>query len=149
MTTHSRTLRAVALFLCCQPVFWMNGVALAQTLQRPPAPAADPFAPPEGAEAPFPSPSASPQGQAGEPDPIRVERRPSAALAPAAVAVDEPVDPDRYVCGQGDVFELNFWGLQNARLRVPIRPGLRSLNVAMAAAMVAGEALRQTGGFPP
>jgi tRNA (cytidine/uridine-2'-O-)-methyltransferase len=34
------------------------------------------------------------------------------------------------------------------RLRVPIRPGLRSLNIAMAAAMVAGEALRQTGGFP-
>ena len=36
----------------------------------------------------------------------------------------------------------------DARLRVPIRPDLRSLNVAMAAAMVAGEALRQTGGFP-
>jgi tRNA (cytidine/uridine-2'-O-)-methyltransferase len=33
-------------------------------------------------------------------------------------------------------------------LRVPMRPGLRSLNVAMAAAMVAGEALRQTEGFP-
>ncbi len=33
------------------------------------------------------------------------------------------------------------------RLRVPMREGLRSLNVAMAAAMVAGEALRQTGGF--
>ncbi len=37
----------------------------------------------------------------------------------------------------------------DARLRVSVRPGLRSLNVAMAAAMVAGEALRQTGGFPP
>jgi tRNA (cytidine/uridine-2'-O-)-methyltransferase len=34
------------------------------------------------------------------------------------------------------------------RLRIPMREGLRSLNVAMAAAMVAGEALRQTGGFP-
>jgi tRNA (cytidine/uridine-2'-O-)-methyltransferase len=34
------------------------------------------------------------------------------------------------------------------RLRVPLRPGLRSLNVAMAAAIVAGEALRQTNGFP-
>ncbi|MGA2129538.1 MAG: TrmH family RNA methyltransferase, partial [Xanthobacteraceae bacterium] len=29
------------------------------------------------------------------------------------------------------------------RVRVPMRPGLRSLNVAMAAAMVAGEAMRQ------
>ncbi len=36
----------------------------------------------------------------------------------------------------------------DARLRIPMRPGLRSLNVAMAAAMAAGEALRQTGGMP-
>jgi tRNA (cytidine/uridine-2'-O-)-methyltransferase len=35
-----------------------------------------------------------------------------------------------------------------ARLVIPLRPGLRSLNVAQAAAMVLGEALRQTGGFP-
>jgi tRNA (cytidine/uridine-2'-O-)-methyltransferase len=35
----------------------------------------------------------------------------------------------------------------DVRLRVPIKTGLRSLNIAMAAAMVAGEALRQTGGF--
>lgn len=34
------------------------------------------------------------------------------------------------------------------RLRIPLRAGMRSLNVALAAAMVAGEALRQTGGFP-
>ena len=34
------------------------------------------------------------------------------------------------------------------RLVIPIRPGLRSLNVAMACAMAAGEALRQTRGFP-
>jgi tRNA (cytidine/uridine-2'-O-)-methyltransferase len=36
----------------------------------------------------------------------------------------------------------------DARLRIPMREGLRSLNVAMAAAMVAGEALRQTNAFP-
>ena len=35
-----------------------------------------------------------------------------------------------------------------ARLVIPLRPGLRSLNVAQAAAMVLGEALRQTKGFP-
>ena len=40
-------------------------------------------------------------------------------------------------------------GAVDARLRIPMRPGLRSLNVAVAAAMVLGEALRQTGGFPP
>ena len=33
-------------------------------------------------------------------------------------------------------------------VRVPMAAGLRSLNVAVAAAMVLGEALRQTGGFP-
>src|SRR5262249_46033522 len=35
----------------------------------------------------------------------------------------------------------------DARLRIPMRPGLRSLNVAMACALVVGEAMRQTGGF--
>lgn len=35
-----------------------------------------------------------------------------------------------------------------ASLHIPMRSGLRSLNVALAAAMVMGEALRQTGGFP-
>jgi tRNA (cytidine/uridine-2'-O-)-methyltransferase len=34
----------------------------------------------------------------------------------------------------------------NARLKIPIREGLRSLNVAVAAAMAVSEALRQTGG---
>jgi tRNA (cytidine/uridine-2'-O-)-methyltransferase len=37
----------------------------------------------------------------------------------------------------------------DARVLVPMRPGLRSLNVAVAAAMMVGEALRQTRGFPP
>ena len=35
----------------------------------------------------------------------------------------------------------------DARLRIPMRAGLRSLNVAVATAMVLGEALRQTDGF--
>jgi tRNA (cytidine/uridine-2'-O-)-methyltransferase len=36
----------------------------------------------------------------------------------------------------------------HARVVIPLRPGLRSLNVAQAAAMVLGEALRQTHLFP-
>lgn len=35
-----------------------------------------------------------------------------------------------------------------ARITIPMRPGLRSLNVAMACAMVTGEAMRQLGRFP-
>jgi tRNA (cytidine/uridine-2'-O-)-methyltransferase len=34
------------------------------------------------------------------------------------------------------------------RLRIPMKSGLRSINVAQAGAMVLGEALRQTGLFP-
>ena len=37
----------------------------------------------------------------------------------------------------------------DVRLRIPIRDGFRSLNIAVATAMVAGEALRQAGGRPP
>jgi tRNA (cytidine/uridine-2'-O-)-methyltransferase len=33
----------------------------------------------------------------------------------------------------------------DARLKIPMRDGLRSINVAMSVAMAAGEALRQTG----
>ncbi|MDX2203100.1 MAG: tRNA (cytidine(34)-2'-O)-methyltransferase [Hyphomicrobiaceae bacterium] len=36
----------------------------------------------------------------------------------------------------------------DARVRIPIAPPLRSLNIAVAAAIALGEALRQTGRFP-
>ena len=36
----------------------------------------------------------------------------------------------------------------DARIKVPMAPGARSLNIAMAAAIVLGEALRQTGQLP-
>jgi tRNA (cytidine/uridine-2'-O-)-methyltransferase len=36
----------------------------------------------------------------------------------------------------------------DARIKVPMADGMRSLNVALASAMVLGEALRQTGRFP-
>lgn len=39
-------------------------------------------------------------------------------------------------------------GIADARLRIPMRAGLRSLNVVLAGAMVLGEALRQVGGSP-
>ncbi len=33
-------------------------------------------------------------------------------------------------------------------VKIPLAPGLRSLNLAVSAAILTGEALRQTGGFP-
>jgi protein involved in polysaccharide export with SLBB domain len=106
--------RALALFLCCQPVLWKSNVALAQSLQPglsigPTAPdrtQPEPFSALEGLEAP------------------RAERAPVVtAISPAVPAlppVDAAMDPDAYVCGPGDVFELNFWGLQNFKLRSTI-----------------------------
>lgn len=41
----------------------------------------------------------------------------------------------------------NVAAAADARLRIPMRAGLRSINVAVAAAMILGEALRQTHGF--
>lgn len=39
--------------------------------------------------------------------------------------------------------------IADARVAIPMRVGLRSLNIAVAAAIALGEALRQTDGFPP
>ena len=39
-------------------------------------------------------------------------------------------------------------GRADLRVRIPMRSGFRSLNVAVAAALALGEALRQTGGWP-
>ncbi len=37
----------------------------------------------------------------------------------------------------------------DARIVIPMQPGMRSLNVAVTSAMILGEALRQTQAFPP
>lgn len=36
----------------------------------------------------------------------------------AAISLEKPIDPATYLCGPGDVFELNFWGRQNFRLQI-------------------------------
>jgi tRNA (cytidine/uridine-2'-O-)-methyltransferase len=69
--------------------------------------------------------------------------------AAAASYLDHPYRPDDVL-----MFGRESAGVPEAvhraadiRLVIPMRPGLRSLNVAMAAAMTLGEGLRQTGGF--
>src|SRR5215208_7168103 len=42
----------------------------------------------------------------------------ASASSPPPVALEQPIDPNNYVCGPGDMFELNFWGQQNFRLRI-------------------------------
>jgi len=55
---------------------------------------------------------------------------------------------DILLCGQESAGVPSFvHDRAEAQVRIPMRAGLRALNVAVAAAMVAGEALRQTGEF--
>jgi len=55
---------------------------------------------------------------------------------------------DILLCGQESAGVPAFvHDASDARVLVPMRPGFRSLNVALAAAMVLGEALRQTNQF--
>ena len=44
--------------------------------------------------------------------------REGSSSSPAPTPLEGPIDPNTYVCGPGDVFELNFWGQQNFRLRI-------------------------------
>jgi protein involved in polysaccharide export with SLBB domain len=108
--------RALAVLLCVQPVFWTSSVALAQTLEQPGG-LPSPWAP-----GTTPTTAADREAGRGEPEVVRGDRAlPSPSLAPSgAPPVDEPLDPDRYVCGPGDVLELNFWGVQNFKLRATI-----------------------------
>jgi protein involved in polysaccharide export with SLBB domain len=43
-----------------------------------------------------------------------------AAPPPPPVSVEQPIDPAAYVCGAGDVFELDFWGTQNFRFTLAV-----------------------------
>ena len=38
--------------------------------------------------------------------------------------------------------------IADLRVRIPMQPGLRSINVALAGSMIVGEAMRQIGAFP-
>jgi len=103
--------RGLAAFLVTQPIFWMGSVAYAQALQT-----AEIGAGTEGG------------GVISTPGPVaptdtevtRAERGLLSQGTPPAPPIDEKIDPDKYVCGPGDIFELNFWGMQNFKLRVTI-----------------------------
>jgi protein involved in polysaccharide export with SLBB domain len=114
MNNRSFTYRCIALFLCCQPVLWKSNVALAQSIA--PSLSVSP-------------PAATSPAALGDGELLPAERmdRPERAVAPFAApiapplpALDAPIDPDAYVCGPGDVLDLNFWGLQNFKVRTTV-----------------------------
>lgn len=75
---------------------------------------------------------------------VLLTTRATTAYTDFAFAADDTLMVGRESAGVPDAVHA----AASARLLIPLRPGLRSLNVAQAAAMVLGEALRQTRGFP-
>ena len=94
--------RGLALFLCAQPVLWMNNVALAQAVEAQAA-----------GQSPVPQSQLQPFDQQRTQDRV-VQQQTSSQ------PVDEPLDPERYILGPGDGLELRFWGIENFRLRVTV-----------------------------
>jgi tRNA (cytidine/uridine-2'-O-)-methyltransferase len=75
---------------------------------------------------------------------VLLTTRGSTAYTDFSFAADDTLMVGRESAGVPD----DVHAAADARLLIPLLPGLRSLNVAQAAAMVLGEALRQTRGFP-
>jgi len=160
--------RALALFLCAQPVLWMSNVALAQTLemQGMAAQQADQQRVLEAQQAqPLPgdqqrSSQATPGGLApsqlpfgatqppfttpGAVDASRTDRPLGTPGTSTATPVDEPLDPDRYILGPGDVLELHFWGVENFRLRVVVDLEGRAFVPKVGYLVVRGRSLSET-----
>ena len=76
----------------------------------------------------------APQGSVGE-----LSQSVSAAAPPAqpvpvgtdqqaekSLPLEEPIDPEKYICGPGDEFQLNFWGRQNSSFQFLIDPSGRA-----------------------
>ena len=63
------------------------------------------------------------------------------APPPPLVSLEHAIDPETYVCGPGDVFELDFWGAQN--FRIPLATDLegRAFIAKVGFIVVAGKTL--------
>lgn len=112
---------ATASFLTSIP-----GVGVAQPAPDPTTPAAD-----STAKIPVTGPNAEVMG--GE------VAATSTVLPP--ISLERPVDPSTYVCGPGDVFELEFWGQQNFRLRITVDLEGRTFISKVGFVTVAGKTL--------
>lgn len=75
---------------------------------------------------------------------VLLTTRGDAALPDFRFAADDTLMVGRESAGVPDTVHA----AADARVVIPMAPGARSLNVALAAAIALGEALRQTGRFP-
>jgi protein involved in polysaccharide export with SLBB domain len=62
-------------------------------------------------------------------------------VQPPPISLEQPIDPDAYVCGAGDVLELNFWGQQNFRLKLTVDLEGRAFIAKVGYVPVAGKTL--------
>jgi protein involved in polysaccharide export with SLBB domain len=67
----------------------------------------------------------------------------ASSSAAAPVSLEQPIDPDTYVCGSGDTFELNFWGQQNFRLKIAVDLEGRTFISKVGFLSVAGKTLNE------
>jgi protein involved in polysaccharide export with SLBB domain len=71
----------------------------------------------------------------------------ASSAGPAAMSLERPIDPDQYICGPGDVFELNFWGRQNFRLRIAADLEARTFISKIGFVAVGGKTLTDVRGL--
>jgi protein involved in polysaccharide export with SLBB domain len=93
-----------------------------------------------------PAPAAAVSMQVAAPQDTEVVQAERPVINPGGVPtlpLEEPVDPDKYICGRGDVFELNFWGRQNFKLRVTVDLEGRTFISKVGYADIVGKTLRQ------
>jgi polysaccharide biosynthesis/export protein len=60
---------------------------------------------------------------------------------PAPISIEQPIDPELYICGPGDIFDLNFWGAQNFRLKIAVDLEGRTFISKVGYVAVAGKSL--------
>jgi protein involved in polysaccharide export with SLBB domain len=76
----------------------------------------------------------------GNPEVMGAEAAAS-STPPPPISIESPIDPEAYICGPGDVFELNFWGQQNFRLRIAVDLEGRTFISKVGFVAVAGKTL--------
>jgi protein involved in polysaccharide export with SLBB domain len=102
----------------------LPGTALGQ-------PAPDPASSETGPKIPVTAPS---------PELMGGEMAASSTMLPP-ISLEHPIEPNTYVCGPGDVFELEFWGQQNFRLRITVDLEGRTFISKVGFVSVAGKTL--------
>jgi len=75
-----------------------------------------------------------------EPSPPKAQ----AQGAELSLPLEEPIDPEKYICGPGDLFQLNFWGRQNSSVRFLVDTTGRAFVPRVGYVEMAGQSLKDS-----